>query len=216
MFWFHCFQVVSLCLHDSSFWILLRVKLSVMGGWRGRGHCVSDQRHGHAQHILIRRWAALLRLVRASHPSPSHFRLSMAFQTFFVTSLERAAILTPRVSGSGGTESAGPCRWRTTTTPPTPRPSSSTCKMLHSCWPTSFIVLLSVWMHHNHTIITLNRRSQHGYTASHLPVAKKEADTLPRGFVLHVQISATAAENWQSPAWHPISVGSESNSICSW
>lgn len=54
-------------------------------------------------------------------------------------------------------------------------------------------------MHHNHTIIiTLNRRSQHGYTASHLPVAKKEADTLPRGFVLHVQISAIAAENWQS------------------
>lgn len=122
MFWFHCFQVVSLCLHDSSFWILLRVKLSVMGGWRGRGHCVSDQRHGHAQHILIRRWAALLRLVRASHPSPSHFRLSMAFQTFFITSLERAAILTPRVSGSGGTESAGPCRWRTTTTPPPPAP----------------------------------------------------------------------------------------------
>lgn len=194
MFWFHCFQVVSLCLHDSSFWILLRVKLSVMGGWRGRGHCVSDQRHGHAQHILIRRWAALLRLVHASHPSPSHFRLSMAFQTFFVTSLERA-ILTPRVSGSGGTESApvdgGPLL--------PPHPSSSTCKMLHSCWPTSFIVLLSVWMHHNHTIIiTLNRRSQHGYTASHLPVAKKGADTLPRGFVLHVQISATAAENWQS------------------
>lgn len=59
----------------------------------------------------------MLRLVHASHPSPSHFRLSMAFQTFFVTSLERAAILTPRVSGSGGTES---CRWRTSTTPPPP------------------------------------------------------------------------------------------------
>lgn len=53
-------------------------------------------------------------------------------------------------------------------------------------------------MPHNHIIIIHNRRSQHDYTAPNLSVAEKEADTLREGFVLHVQISADSAENWQS------------------
>lgn len=55
-------------------------------------------------------------------------------------------------------------------------------------------------MLHNHIIIIIkhNRRSQHSYTAPRLPVAKKEAGTLQDGSVLHGQISAISAENWQS------------------
>lgn len=89
MFWFKCLQVVSLCLHDSLFWISFSVKSS-MRGWCRTALCSSL--FSHVQHILIRRWAAFLRLAHVSHPSPSHFSMSMAFHTFFVTSLALAAI----------------------------------------------------------------------------------------------------------------------------
>lgn len=179
MFRINCLQVRSPCLLDPS---------------------LCSSLFGHAPHILIRKVDRLLlcRLARISCPSLSHFCPSMAFFAFFVTSLERSAILTWRISGNGRQ------RLCAEDLPPSSSPRRTYKTHLLTPFMPSVLLFLCECF-----IITSSASTMgdHNTTTQRLP--EKEGR-----FVLHIQISASSAAS--HPIQHPVCVGSESKSICPW
>lgn len=105
MFWFYCLQVSTVCVyttHSPGFYSKLNQVWSA--AVVNRSAClwpaaVLQPFWSYSAHINQK--VGSLSQTDVSHPSPSHFSVSMAFLTFFVTSLAWAAIHTWRVNGGG-------------------------------------------------------------------------------------------------------------------
>lgn len=152
--------------------------------------CRAPDSFGHAQHILIRRWAA-----SCLSPQPLSFQCEHGILRI-LRHLIRVSCIRRRVDGGGRRGEPDPLDTG-------PLPPLSLCYLSEDILYllTQFIPHVLLWMLNNHIMIIIliiinihSRRSHYDSTAPNLSVA----------------------ESWQSPAWHPICVGSESNSVCSW